>query len=74
MTKVKSSRHQTRFESLSTKLTEVFVCATMTPGPNPTSSGMFTNVPARNELSSNVGGFDLYNKDNRTIGTSRISL
>ena len=48
---------------------EVFVCTAMTPGPNPTPSSMFTNVPAQNELGSNVVGLDVYNKDNQNIGT-----
>jgi hypothetical protein len=37
--------------------------------PNPTPSGMFTCVPARDELSSNVVGLDVYNKDKQNIGT-----
>ena len=38
--------------------------------PTPTSSvGMFTNVLAQDELSSNVVGLDVYNKDNQNIGT-----
>jgi len=45
-------------------ISEVFVCTAVTPGPNPTHSGMFTYVPARDELSSNVVGLNVYNKDN----------
>ena len=51
-------------------ISEVFVCAAMTPGPNQTpSSGMFTYVPAQDELSSNVVGLDVYNEDKQNIGT-----
>ena len=50
-------------------ISEVFVCTASTPGPNPTPSGMFTYVPAHNELSSNVVGLDVYNKDKQNIGT-----
>jgi hypothetical protein len=35
----------------------------MSPG------GMFTNVPAQGELSSNVVGLDVYNRDKQNIGT-----
>jgi hypothetical protein len=47
----------------------VFVCTAATPGPNPTPSGMFIYVPAHDELSSNVVGLDVYNKDKQNIGT-----
>ncbi len=50
-------------------ISEVFVCAAMTPTPNPTPSGMFTYVPAQDELSSNVVGLDVYNEDSEIIGT-----
>jgi uncharacterized protein YrrD len=30
---------------------------------------MFTNIPAQDELSSNVVGLDVYNKDKQNIGT-----
>ena len=50
-------------------ISEVFVCTAMTPGPNPTPSGMFTYVPAQDELSSNVIGLDVYNEDKQNIGT-----
>jgi PRC-barrel domain len=50
-------------------ISEVFVCTASTPGPNPTPSGMFTYVPAHDELSSNVVGLDVYNKDKQNIGT-----
>jgi hypothetical protein len=47
-----------------TGISEVFVCTAMTPGPNPTPrSGMFTYVPAQDELSSSVVGLDVYNDD-----------
>ncbi len=48
-------------------ISEVFVCATAVPGP-PTRSGMFTYLPAHDELSSNVVGLDVYNKDKQNIG------
>jgi hypothetical protein len=48
---------------------EVFVCTATTPAPNPTPIGMFTYVPAHDELSSNVVGLDVYNKDKQNIGT-----
>ena len=50
-------------------ISEVFVCNAMTPAPNPTPSGMFTHVPAQDELSSNVVGLDVYNEDRQNIGT-----
>jgi PRC-barrel domain len=50
-------------------ISEVFVCTSMIRGPNPTPSGMFTYVPAHDELSSNVVGLDVYNKDKQNIGT-----
>jgi sporulation protein YlmC with PRC-barrel domain len=50
-------------------ISEVFVCTAATPGPNPTPGGMFIYVPAHDELSSNVVGLDVYNKDKRNIGT-----
>jgi hypothetical protein len=51
-------------------ISEVFVCTAMTVGPNPTiGGGMFTFVPARDELSSNVVGLDVYNEDKQNIGT-----
>ncbi len=34
-----------------------------------TSGGMFTNVPAKDELSSKVVGLDVYNNDHQDIGT-----
>jgi hypothetical protein len=50
-------------------ISEVFVC-TAVPGLNPTlRSGMFTYVPAHDELSSNVIGLDVYNEDEQNIGT-----
>jgi PRC-barrel domain len=50
-------------------ISEVFVCTAVIRGPNPTPSGMFTYVPAHDELSSNVVGLDVYNKDKQNIGT-----
>jgi len=50
-------------------ISEVFVCTALIRGPNPTPSGMFTYVPAHDELSSNVVGLDVYNKDKQNIGT-----
>jgi hypothetical protein len=50
-------------------ISEVFVCTASTPTPNPTSSGMFIYVPAHDELSSNVVGLNVYNKDQQNIGT-----
>jgi hypothetical protein len=50
-------------------IAEVFVCAAMTAGLVPTSSGMFTHVPAQDELSSDVVGLDVYNKEKQNIGT-----
>jgi hypothetical protein len=50
-------------------ISEIFVCAAMTPAPNPTPSGMFTYVPAQDDLSSNVVGVDVYNEGRQNIGT-----
>ena len=50
-------------------ISEVFVDTAMPPGPGPTPSGMFTYVPAHDELSSNVVGLDVYNDDKQNIGT-----
>jgi hypothetical protein len=51
-------------------ISEVFVCTSMAHGPNPTlRSGMFTYVPAQDELSSNVIGLDVYNEEKQNIGT-----
>jgi hypothetical protein len=50
-------------------ISEVFVCTASAPGPNPTPTGMFTYVPPHDELSSNVIGLDVYNKDKQNIGT-----
>ena len=50
-------------------ISEVFVCAAMARGPNPTPSGMFIYVPAHDELSSNVVGLEVYNEDKQNIGT-----
>jgi hypothetical protein len=50
-------------------ISDVFVCATMKAGPVPASSGMFAQVPAQDELSSNVIGLDVYNKEKQNIGT-----
>jgi len=53
----------------SARIPEVFVCTAAKLGPIPTPSGMFTYVPAHDELSSNVVGLDVYNKDKQNIGT-----
>ena len=51
-------------------ISEVFVCSGLTPGSNASpEGGMFTYVPAHDELSSNVIGLDVYNKDKQNIGT-----
>jgi hypothetical protein len=50
-------------------ISEVFVCTASTPRPNPTPTGMFIYVPAHDELSSNVVGLNVYNKDKQNIGT-----
>jgi hypothetical protein len=50
-------------------ISDVFVCSASAPGPNPTPSGMFTYVPAHVDLSSNVVGLDVYNKDKQNVGT-----
>jgi PRC-barrel domain len=49
-------------------ISKVFVCTGTTPGPNLTPIGMFTYVPAHDELSSNVVGLDVYDKDDQNIG------
>jgi hypothetical protein len=51
------------------EISKVFVCTAATPGPTPVPSGMFAYVPAHDELSSNVVGLDVYNKDKQNIGT-----
>ena len=50
-------------------IADVFVCTASTPKPHPTPSGMFIFVPAHDELSSNVVGLNVYNKDKQNIGT-----
>jgi hypothetical protein len=50
-------------------ISEVFVCTAVIQGPNPAASDMFAYVPAHDELSSNVIGLDVYNKDKQNIGT-----
>ncbi|MGA9198047.1 MAG: PRC-barrel domain-containing protein [Pseudolabrys sp.] len=52
-------------------ISEVFVCAAMASGPNPTlrSGSMFIYVPAHDEVSSNVIGLEVYNEDKKNIGT-----
>ncbi len=50
-------------------ISKVFVCRAATPGPNPAHSGIFAYVLAHDELSSNVVGLDVYNKDKQSIGT-----
>jgi len=51
------------------EIPEVFVCTAVIRGGKPTTSGMFVFVPAHEELSSNVVGLDVYNKDKQNIGT-----
>src|SRR5271165_3921710 len=46
-----------------------FVCDTVIRGPKPTASDPFIYVPPYQELSSNVVGLDVYNKDKQNIGT-----
>ncbi len=53
------------------EISEVFVCDTVIRGPKATHSRMFIYVPAHEELSSNVVGLDVYNKDKQNIGTIR---
>jgi hypothetical protein len=65
LTAVHTAKEIAKHEGIS----EVFVCAATTAGPVPTPSGMFTHVPAHDELSSNVVGLDVYNKDKQNIGT-----
>ena len=57
-------------------IAEIFVCTAMTPAPNATPrGGMFTYVPAQDELSSNVIGLDVYNEVTQNVGTIKdISL
>lgn len=50
-------------------ISDVFVCTASTPKRHPTPSGMFIYVPAHDELSSNVVGLNVYNKDKQNIGT-----
>ena len=49
-------------------IAEVFVCTTTTPEAKRVSSGMFTNVPVEDELSSNVVGLDVITKHKQKIG------
>ncbi len=51
------------------EISEVFVCTAEARGPKSTHGGMFIYVPAHEELSSNVVGLDVYNKDKQNIGT-----
>jgi hypothetical protein len=50
------------------EISDVFVCTAQIRESKPTSSGMFIYVPAREELSSNVVGLNVYNKDKQNIG------
>src|SRR5271165_5864708 len=61
--------HTAKGIAKSAGIAKVFVCTDATPRPNPNSGGMFTYVPAHEELSSNVVGLDVYNKDQQSIGT-----
>ena len=51
------------------EMSDVFVCDTVIRGPKPTASDPFIYVPPYQELSSNVVGLDVYNKDKQNIGT-----
>jgi hypothetical protein len=51
------------------RISEVFVCTSAMRGPSPAHEGMFTYVPTHDELSSNVIGLGIYNKDKQKIGT-----
>jgi hypothetical protein len=51
------------------EISEVFVCDTVIRGPKPIPSDMFIYVPPHEELSSNVVGLAVYNKDDQNIGT-----
>jgi hypothetical protein len=64
LTAVHTAREIARHAGIS----QVFVCTASTPTP-PTPNGMFIYVPARDELSSNVVGLNVYNKDKQNIGT-----
>jgi sporulation protein YlmC with PRC-barrel domain len=50
------------------EISEVFVCDTVIRGPKPIPSDPFIYVPPHEELSSNVVGLDVYNKDKQNIG------
>jgi len=50
-------------------MTDVFVCDTVIRGPKPIPSDPFLYVPPHEELSSNVVGLDVYDKDKHNIGT-----
>jgi sporulation protein YlmC with PRC-barrel domain len=51
------------------RISEVFICTSARRGPSLTHEGMFTFVPEHDELSSNVVGLDVYDKDKQNIGT-----
>jgi hypothetical protein len=48
-------------------ISEVLVCTSAIPGPS-TPCGMFTYVPTHDEISSNVVGLDVYNRNKKNIG------
>jgi hypothetical protein len=50
-------------------IAEVFVCGTPISASKPVPGEIFFFVPPREELSSNVVGLDVYNKDQQKIGT-----
>jgi PRC-barrel domain len=57
------------------RISEVFICTSAIRGPSAAHDGMFTYVPTRDELSSDVVGLGIHNKDKQKIGTIRdISL
>lgn len=47
----------------------VFVCTAAMPRLSPKAGGMFTDIPAKDELSSEVIGLNVYNRDKQNIGT-----
>jgi hypothetical protein len=51
------------------RISEVFICVAARRGPGSMQKNMFTYVPAHDELSSNVVGLGVYNKERQKIGT-----
>jgi hypothetical protein len=50
-------------------ISDIYVCDTVIRGPKATPSEPFVFVPPYKELSSNVVGLDVYNEDNKKVGT-----